>query len=325
MIQTKLNEAWDKINETTRICMFGGCKEHAIKSHVLQKNGILREISEDNHLITLSPSNAYQLEEGFAFQFKKMGINNVYTFLGFCNKHDTEIFKPIEDKDNLDLYNPYHQALFSYRGLCQEIRRKEISIEWIDFLKNTLPVQLNNRATNPLRDGYIEGVKNLSFFKQEFEKSIILQCFDNFSFSTIELPKIELCISVPLNIREPDLNPNNLPYEIWKQQRIVPFATSFVNLIPMKKSTYFIGGFHHEFPCQWTLKLINKLKRAKSKIVIKELSDLVVLRLEFWAMSPRLFRSIPENILRKYKQTFTDNIFSHSEKLETKINLFEKH
>lgn len=143
--------------------MFHNCKKQAIKSHVLQKNGILKEISVKRHLIQLVSPNPFQMQEKGLFDFKSIGINNVYTFPGFCQNHDTSLFKSIESNEDLKFNNKNQQALFSYRGLCQEIRRKEISIEWMDDLKNYLPHSISI-LSDSLVEGYKIGIKNLSFF-----------------------------------------------------------------------------------------------------------------------------------------------------------------
>ena len=69
-------------------------------------------------------------------EFKLVGVNNVYTFPGFCSIHDSSIFKTIESIETLDLQDKEQQSLFAYRGLCQEIRRKEISTETLEELKD---------------------------------------------------------------------------------------------------------------------------------------------------------------------------------------------
>jgi hypothetical protein len=322
LFETKINEAKNNAQKKDRTCIYGGCTDKAIKSHVLQKNGILKEISEDNHLIQLVTPNAFNLVENGMLEFKKIGINDAYTFMGFCNKHDTELFKPIEDKNNIDYYNIYHQALFSYRGLCQEIRRKEISTEWLYSLKDDMPIHMKE-AVSDLIDGSQIGIKNLYYFKGEFENSFTTQDFNKFTFSTIEFPRIELCISVPLNLGEVG-NPQKLSFDDWKRQYPKVFSTSFINVFPVKDKSYFIGGYHKDYPCNWTAKKINKFGYSKSKIIKKELSDFIVLRLEFWVMSQKLFRMIPEDTILKYKKTFSNNVWNHSENLKTKINLFEK-
>ena len=122
----KLKKAFLKAKKNSdkksRSCMFHKCQEKAIKSHVLQKNGILREISSNNHLIELCSPNPFELEEKGILDFKTKGINDVYTFNGFCKTHDSEVFKPIEVNANLNFDRKIQQSLFCYRGLCQEIR-----------------------------------------------------------------------------------------------------------------------------------------------------------------------------------------------------------
>lgn len=319
--EAKYNEIWKSIHEKKRYCMYKDCQETAIKSHVLQKNGILNQIAEDNHLIELVPANAFDFKNTGINQFKRIGVNDAYTFLGFCNKHDTEIFRPIEKRDELNLYLPQHQALFSYRGLCQEIRRKETALEMAKYVNDNL-LRLEGEGL-ALMDGFRQGIKNLMFFKYELEEAIEKCNFDNFVFTTVEIPKIDLCISVPLNIGATE-NPLNLPYEEWKKSLKFPYKTSFINIFPLKNKSYFMGGYHKKYPCKWTEKKLKKINRSKNKIIKKELSDLIVLRLEFWLMSQKLFRSISDYKIKEYRKIFTDNIYNHNSDLKTKLNLFKK-
>jgi len=317
--QKKINESWCKVESKKRKCMYKDCNDKAIKSHVLQKNGIIREISENNHLIHLARQDGFKLLDEGICNFQRVGVNDVYTFKGFCDKHDSEVFHIIENENKIDFFAPQQQALFCYRGLCQEIRRKEQSIEFAKALREKFPLKFE--MMTPLINGFYDGLSNLNFFKRELEYSIENNDYDKFHFSTVKILKIDICISVPLNIGE--LKNSELPYEEWKSAKKIPFTTSFINIFPYKKESFFIAGFHKDFPCKWTESKIRKFGFAKDKVIKKELSDLIVLRLEFWAMSPKLFRTIPKVTLDKYKRTFSENVLNHSEKLKTKINLFK--
>lgn len=301
--------------------MFDGCSQRAIKSHVLQKNGILREISEDNHLIQLLPPSPFELNEKGISEFKNVGINDVYTFDGFCNTHDTEVFKTIETNANLDLKSKNQQVLFFYRGLCQELRRKEIGIEMLSELRGHFPAWMLDLIDLTL-DGFRDGVKNITFFKNELESAIKTKSYDKFYAETVKLPRIELCISVPLNIGDLKI-PGDNDYEKWKQTKKIPFSTSFINIFPKGRNTYAICGYHVDYPCEWTDNLIKELGTKDRDGIFKLLSDLVTLRLEFWTMSQKLFKSIGQSKLNRYKEIFSDNIFNHSPSLTTDLNLFE--
>lgn len=318
----KLSTLWNKMRNKNRSCLYSSCSQNAIKSHVLQKNGILKQISENNHLIELKPAKPFEMHNKGISDFKKVGVNNAYTFKGFCTTHDREIFEPIEKNNELNLQNPLQQTLFSYRGLCQEIRRKEIVIEFCRQMVKIVP-QDAKPMFKVLNDGHIDGYKNLNYFRKELELALQNNKFKQFSFFTVKIPKIDLCISVPLNISELS-NPEKLPYEEWKNKQKIPFTTSFINVFPYKQDSYFIAVFHKKYPCRWTIKMVKKLKKISYKKILKELSDLIVLRLEFWVMSPTIFSKIPNQLLEKYKKIFSDNVYSHSEKLKTDLNLFEK-
>jgi hypothetical protein len=324
MIPLDIFEAKRKSEKKDRRCMVNDCENSAITSHVLQKNGILKQISENNHLIELKPSDPFKIEEQGISQFKLVGINNVYTFPGFCSSHDSAIFKPIETELTLDLYNKEQQSLFSYRGLCQEIRRKEIATELLTDLKGTFPPHMWSMVNASL-DGFEDGLKNLLFFKKEFETCIKSKSFNRFHFETLQIPKIDICISVPLNIGELTVRDENETYEQWRRKKTSPFTTSFMNVIPKEKHSYIITGYHNDFLCKWTDNFIARIKKDNKEQIFKELSDLITLRLEFWAMSPKLFSNISKTDLEKYKSLFSENVFNHSPKLKTKINLFKRY
>lgn len=315
-----LLEARRKSEKKERICMFNGCTNKTIKSHVLQKNGILREISENNHLIQMTPTNPFEMSEKGISDFKLVGINDVYTFQGFCAIHDSSVFKLIETESTLNFFDKKQQALFCYRGLCQEIRRKEIAPEWIIELKPHFPPAFLPRVES-LIDGYNDGIENLNVFKTELEKSIISENSDSFYFETIKIPKIELCISVPLNIGELEI-PKDSNYKKWREERQL-MPTSFINVFPKGDESFVIIGFHKDYPCDWTINFSKKMKSENKKEIFKELSDLVTLRLEFWSMSKYLFNQIPQIKIAEFKFLFTQNIYNHSPKLETELNLFE--
>jgi hypothetical protein len=319
-MKKKLLEVRKKSEKKTRKCMFDNCSNLTIKSHVLQKNGILRDISEHNHLIQMLPANPFEMQEKGISDFKLVGINDVYTFQGFCNNHDSQIFKSIETEATIDFQDKAQQALFCYRGLCQEIRRKEIANEWIIDLKPYFPYHYLT-LINSLSDGFIDGMSNLTFFKTELEKSIISNNYDQFVFETIKIPKIDLCISVPLNIGNLEI-PKDHDYEKWRNEnKIIP--TSFINLFPKENENYVIVGFHKDYPCHWTSNFINIMKTANREKIFKEISDLLTLRLEFWTMSQSLFKKIPQIKIAEYKFLFSQNIFDHSPELKTDLNLFE--
>nr|WP_186811634.1 hypothetical protein [Paenibacillus xylanexedens] len=98
------------------------CSGPIKSAHTLQNNRILDRISDDGHLYHFATE---VVEEGAPpiSIIKKISRNDASTFFGFCDYHDTELFKPIELRN----YNnePEQDFLFAFRSLALEMHKKE--------------------------------------------------------------------------------------------------------------------------------------------------------------------------------------------------------
>ena len=83
MEEFEFYKKWDSINRTSkrksRKCLIDNCNKTAIKSHTLQKNGILKEISEKNHLYQFSNVPPFQKQKKGNYELKKIGYINFQT------------------------------------------------------------------------------------------------------------------------------------------------------------------------------------------------------------------------------------------------------
>lgn len=297
-------------------CMFENCNEDSINSHILQKNGILREISDQNHLIQLSHNFEINNEIDISFQFRKIGINEAYSFPGFCRFHDNHLFKQIESKSFIDFRENKNSLLFSYRTICDELRRKEIirdiQKEFMGYLtsEQQLDIIFFLKSLN-------EGIDNLTFFKNEIEINLN-KINDRFECHTISFPEIKICISGVLNIEQKNQSKNktNDIYSIGK----VPFVTSIINIFPFNNIQQVVATVHKDYKCDWTLNLLNELQSTR---YLKVLSDLLATRTEVWCASPSLINNIPKNKIQRYKEVWAKNLFNFSNEIDLDLNLFE--
>ena len=101
------------------------CHEELIRSHSIQDSRILEDLAEDYHVYTIqidkralgrSKTNEMTFPKMI---FERVSMHEATTFKGLCNKHDTEIFEPI-DKDDLDMENSQHVFLLTYRAVLRE-------------------------------------------------------------------------------------------------------------------------------------------------------------------------------------------------------------
>jgi len=100
------------------------CSKAIIKAHSLQNNGVLSLLSKDGHVwYVKSEVN----ENGFDMNVYRVSKNKATTFTGFCNFHDTNVFKPIEIEEyNSD--SDKQNFLYAYRVFAYEYYKKLVSL-----------------------------------------------------------------------------------------------------------------------------------------------------------------------------------------------------
>ncbi len=92
-------------------CIYTGCSEYAINSHVISKELNLRHIAENGELLHFEPVRDSEKKE---LVLKNVGINEATTFKGFCKSHD-DMFKNI---DVNSLITKEDLILQCYRSIC---------------------------------------------------------------------------------------------------------------------------------------------------------------------------------------------------------------
>jgi hypothetical protein len=295
-----------------RKCFVDNCNSKTISSHLLQKNGILNRISYENHLyeIGINPFNTPN------FNFQRIGINRALTFPGFCNKHDTEIFKEIET-ETIDFKNYRTNLLFSYRILVNELRKKEILIDWFESnIKNKdLHIHIAPdyfRRLNGSIKGYKMALNDGKYYLNNFN-SDIYQHTQNFSFMTFELPFVEICASGVFNYE------NSI--EIASIPENQPLTDIYFNLLPMDNKSVVIFGVLTEMKNKcWTY--LEDFKNSKKDISLKKVGDLLLTNVENWLCSKSVYeclKSKETEIVEEMKKTTKTNI----ERRELDLNLFE--
>ncbi len=99
------------------------CSSIIIRSHTVQKKGGIAAIAEAGHVLTVKPVMKDMMATSGNPKPRKVGVNSASVFPGFCNKHDTTLFKPIEGSVlTLDKNSAF---LFSYRAIAYERFSKE--------------------------------------------------------------------------------------------------------------------------------------------------------------------------------------------------------
>ncbi len=324
MTEIEFFKIWDSTFKSSksrsRKCLVNDCNKLAIKSHALQKNGILKQMSEKNHLYQFSNVSPFQKANKGNYELARIGINEVYTFPGFCKVHDSKIFRPIENIP-FDIKSDKCIILFSYRALCQEIRRKEIAL---DVAKKMIETNFNITLLilmYEFKKGLENGLKNLYFFKKELEKNFE-NPNNNFIHKICEIPKTDICISAPLNIADES---NSLTKTHDTNGNIInnPFVTSFLNVFPFGDKSYVMITISKDYPCYWTENLFIKFQSIKHPNHLKLISDLITTRFEFWCISPKLRDCLSKDKVDEMMKIWGEEVLNFEANLETGFNVFD--
>lgn len=298
-----------KIKEIRKPCYIEDCNQPSSFNHLLQKRGILNQIEEDGHVYTLNFNTHYTPP----VSFKKKGINKNFGYKGFCQKHDNDLFKPIESNEvDYESYN--NQLLSSFRAFYNQRNKKEhllllyTASKSKDEIKDIIPEPIYSHSVNAFRntlDEYQNTEKKLFNDYNGDSKS--------FHFKTIRLPRTEVCISSCFTYETTEelkrLFEIDCNYEL---------TNLFINFFPTEKESILILGVEKDklHRCQ---KYIDRLSKENEK-VLQLISDIMLTNVEDWVVSPRFYR---ENIKPKESQIIdTLRRQTTNEREELKINLF---
>ncbi|WP_117883865.1 hypothetical protein [Aureibaculum luteum] len=313
-----------KARSNSQKCYNPDCENVAIRSHIQQKEGSIREIaSGDGEVIQLENIYPY-IKDNRRYDFKEKGIKqkgDVLTFWGFCNECDNKIFEEIESK-NVDLSLNRNQLLFSYRGFLSELYKQEYNLKWykLIFESNELTNEIKQTFYH-LNSGFDLATKFGRFNKQLFESDLI-KGTNSFEFIHFALPKIEICTSTSFS----SASKIKFKKDLLERKSLPPIVSSnFINLIPQKDKLNVILGCHSEKKLKGKFDL-DKISNYNEKEKIKLISDVLIRHVETWFVSKNLYNKWKDqkkdveilNQIHKY-------LPSHMKSKYVKFNMFQDH
>lgn len=314
-VTTLRADAQRKARNKKKRCFVSGCDKYAIQSHVLWKKGILNTIQHQRHLCELNTRKRIRGEE---LDFTLTGINEILSFKGFCNFHDTQIFKYIETKGvDFNIYR--NQILVSVRGLYHEIRKKEENIDWYrEIIKEKiLPFDEQLLLLQHQIQMHELGIRDISFYTTELSLEY-RKPIGRFYFSTFKLPFVPFVASSMFHtdsfetmeyMAENDPNHFN-----------TPLNSLLFSFFPYEGHSILIIGFHTNY--LQNMDKIVKLKNMNEVELFQFISDVLLERIESWACSPIYF----DKYLKKDKEViidyFNEDPTDFSTLSQKKFNLF---
>ncbi|PIA78028.1 hypothetical protein BFR04_07295 [Gaetbulibacter sp. 4G1] len=295
-------------------CYHPSCNEKSINSHILQKNGILSTIATDRH-IWEPEINQFKKPQ---FQFKRLGINQVYSFNCFCNKHDTDLFQKIET-DNIDFEDYESCLLFTLRTLYNEIWRKEVNIKMYDCLIKESPKDFKNPY-------FLEHVRqeNLGLNDLKFMETEIWNDLNNgtesYVFESRKINKVELCLSSFYNY---DTTEEMHNYRLKNGKDMERVSEIFINIFPYENETILLMGYNKKDEQKVKGYFYTFFKESEKRLQ-RKLTNLMLFQCETWVVSEKFYNEKIKDIVELFASGFSFSCNNPNERQMFPLNIFKE-
>lgn len=305
-------------------CLFPNCTEKAIASHSIQKS-LLKDIADSNSFLTRLYLDADFAPNG-SIEVKvdtKFSMNKASTFYGFCNKHDTRIFSPIENTV-IDKNNSNQMFLLLYRAVSREYSEVKHSYGCIcSLIKDQSSINIDENLTMFL---IIEAYRKccelhwIDNIKQIMDCSLSLgSCKMPFNVEYIELPYIPVYVNTFFALQGAI---EDISYEGIDISKEPPFYSA---LISVPKKTMKLG-FYYFYLDEQKNKLapvIRNLRTSDSKKQENFISDMILRNSDNFYLSSEYWNQLTEEKKESIKFFFYKTVFDRVYDLSNTINLWE--
>jgi len=314
-VKNEIYKIQKRTHKLSRKCMYPDCSQKAIKSHLLQKNGIINQIAENKHVMEVIGSPFTESQQ----IFKKTGHQGIFTFPGFCDTHDNILFKPIEEKV-IDFDSYESQLLFSYRASVNERSKKEIIIDTnvrilsSPKLNGKLPIDYMHYLNDAIL-GLTAGIKDSLIDENKLLTNITDNKKKDFTFITRRLPRYEICSS-GIFTYETSNELINTGHQLNQ-----PLTEIYFNLLPCGNEMILIIGCQknsistcHEY--------LQQFKNKEVPMVLKLISNILLCQIENWTTSISFYDKYLKSRSSVILKTMLDSVHHKDERRDLSINIF---
>jgi hypothetical protein len=221
------------------------------------------------------------LNTGPEIEFQQVGRNLATTFTGLCQKHDSELFRPI-DINEFDVGNQQQKFLIAYRSVLRELHtRIKAAIDLQTLYQKFVELgkcDPNNRDISELVTNTLANACDFYLYKQEYDK-----IYNSNSFTKIE----HKCIRIERNCHLAVSSLFDPIKSIIGRKRLKP-KFIVLNVFPQKQDTIILLSYlrdHQEDLRPYANEIIN----ASVEDQLYLLSKTILRYCENFVISPQHF------------------------------------
>lgn len=262
---------------------------------------------------------------GVVPELKKISKNKASTFFGFCDYHDTELFKPIEHSDFIN--DSLQNFLFAFRAFAIEYHKK---IRKLENIRNIF--RINPAALLSPESVYIYRNAQLDAKDEELEYNKFKNDYENMNFDNIitfyrKLDfEIQFAVSSSFAVKD-DLKGKIINDIYSNKEEYLP--SIYLNVYPINGGTNVIISYHKDDEDTYK-EYFNQLESLSNDELMKYLNFLIIEYTEniFFSLNfiEKLSEEQKESLLRSFQSSIMvlERIFLMSEDNYYNFDLFNQ-
>lgn len=271
-------------------CLVPGCEVRAIRSHLLQRKGIVSNLTEDNHLMEFRVKHISRQGPSNNWEFAREGVKRAFWEPLYCSQHDTDLFRSIE-QGPVDFTKYRSQMLFLYRALCSELRKKVIVLEkQRRFLgAHTLAGIIDAEYIESAIKGTELGIQDLERIRLDQETDLQAGS-ETFSLRAYQYPFMPICAAALFTPVQRHVEPLSMSE---------PWSSVMICVIPIDGKLMVITGCHKQFANDWTRAYIDSWADLSQLQFEEKLTDLLATRTNTWCIGPALYKALSRQCIQQ--------------------------
>ena len=289
---------------------FGKCLEPtmqydqlAIRAHSIQNRQTITLLEQDNHVIAWQPRFS---QAGRDIALRRIGRNEASTFAGFCNQHDTELFRSLDTKP-LDGADREQLFLLAYRGITCELHAIMTGIVQLQSLY-TARIERGVDSPDSSSPAGQKAVEQMllawatwRYRHRYYDEPLLHQSFDG-----VEHDVIDLNAQVPCLAASSFITVKDAPLD----QELIGVA---INILPVSK-TRTVVAFSYAKRDQGSVRAaLDRILGSAGDVQKYELSKLVLSRISNVLISPRHFDQWGAERAKKVAEAFLRTVESQQD------------
>ena len=279
------------------------CGESAIRAHSIQNRQTIALLEQDNHVLAWQPRFS---QAGPDVALRRIGRNDASTFAGFCNQHDTELFRPLDTKA-LDAADREQLFLLAYRGITCELHAIMTGAVQLQSLY-TARVERGADSPDSSSPAGQKAVEQMllswatwRYRHSYYDEPLLRRSFDGVEHDVLDLNDQAPCLAATSFITVKDVPIN---------EELVGIA---INILPVSE-TRTVAAFSYAKKDQGSVRAaLDRILGSTGDVQKYELSKLVLSRISNILISPRHFDQWGEERKKKIADAFVRTVESQQD------------